>query len=282
MDSVPSLILRKNWDTIESNSKQRVVFVSIKVVNSRVKVDIVHIAWLALFDPRGVDDHHQCITPILKLIAYDEPLRLFEVLVVDYIEGRGGPIDAVIGIIPRTCPRGYELHIGVYDSQKTSRKIFNPDYSRNRQELDSVKPSGVYKVQSLWKDTIIPIVNPVTSLIIAESKQPSKESRLLCAVFDPWMKLNVSTARSVVLPDGSEWPHNSDSFEFNTSYELPDISSPQILQGSRQRCQERSREISKELAEAVWHPMRLMRMGVFHGALPHNPARATALDLSEL
>lgn len=269
VDAIPSYVLKRRWDTIEDNSKCPVIFVSLKVhpLTSRVKVTLVQIAWLALFDENleqamvSEDAHRRpCISPLLKLMAYEEPIRLFEVLVDDFVNMRAGPVDAIVGLMPHSCPKDFEVSFTVYDDRTTSQKIFALNYYP-LQTLDVVvKANDFYVVQPLWMDTIIPICNCSTSLLM-KTNMSGTNAKLLCAVFDPWVKLNIATASSFRMPDGSLWPVLTRMKRH--CIDLPDIESAQRLEGSFERTITRNASIFKELIEAVWNPKRLERLGMF-------------------
>lgn len=272
VDAISSCILKRQWDTIDDGKKSNVVFLSIKVnpVTSRLKVTIVQIAWLALFDnlesateesdvATSIQMTRPCITPLLKLMAYEDPLRLFEVFVDDFIACRTGPIDAVIGILPLSCPTHYELSLTVYDDRTTSQKLFAHTYFPTQMLEIKVKIDSFYNVQPLWKDTIIPVCNSSTSLLLESSG--TSRAKLLCAIFDPWVKLNLATATSFRMPDQTTWPPTTKMRRH--CIDLPNIEQAQMLDGAFDRTKKRNDMFSKELVEAIWNPIRLERLGMF-------------------
>jgi len=277
MERIARDVRDQRWDTVEKCMEPTpIVFVNIRVAScgTRVKVDLVQIAWLALFDTvatvrNGTTTVSNSVVPIVRMMAYGDQVRTFEVLLDDYLSGMCGPIDVVIGIVSGSCDRESVFDVWVYDSTTTSVQHHLPD-SESSEFHGVARPSAFYPVVPLWNDTLVPTINATCHMHVRlrQGTPRTNNERVLCAVVDPWTKLTIAMAKSFLLPDGSLWPSSPgpptpNGNRMKRSICLPDLEYAQRSKDEKLRCQTRCSMIFRELMEQVWNPDRLIRRGMF-------------------
>ena len=273
MDRISNDVACRKWDTLEKCAEPTpTVFVNMRVDESNVRVDVefVQIAWLALFDSVSSRSMTTSVVPMVRMLAHGDQVRTFEVLLDDFIAGTCGPIDAVVGIVSDSFLPETLLDVRVYDSRTTS--VYSSSESDGSSD-SKVKASDFYPIVPLWMDTVVPMVN-ISCQIKIKFKRGTPRSfgeRIVCAIMDPWTKLNVAMASSFVLPDGSIWPPASPNDDVSSmgsrrtprGIHLPDIESVQRMRGAFDRCRTRNSAIFQELSQKIWDPDRLRRLGLF-------------------
>ena len=244
MNILVDLVVKKQWDKIEQSKKCPILFVVLKVLpDEKVELSLFQFAWLDLFSKR-VSVKPVCLTPIFRLMASGDSVRLFEVPLDAFIEGKCGPIDAVVGLIQDSLG-GDRVRLEVKVGDDDKRNFVSDKF---------------LAVQPLWRDTLVPIMNRAFSLQLAMISGCATDALLLCAIFDPWFKHNIVMAPSFRLPDDNVFPKGK---ALGRQFELPDIEACQRMSQEMQRCQARNLAFSQELMQVVWHPSKVAALGGF-------------------
>ena len=264
MDLVSRRVAERKWDSLEASQKNPSVFLVLKVLedeDERIELTLVQFSWLALFDDDEIHlaNRPVCTAPVFRLMAHGDTVRLFEVPLLAFHEGRCGPIDLLVGVLQ---PQQQQQQ----PQQQTRRsRLFS--IRVNDDDVRDIFASDFLPVQPLWRDTVVPVVNTSFSVFTSNvDATTAADVLLLCAVLDPWYKLNVATAKEFMLPDGTTWPVKGFKYDYRHGFhkrtlKLPDIELVQRCMGEKERSQRRCAAVHEELAARVWHPSRISALG---------------------